>query len=65
MKGKAIITRRRIGKVLRYLAAVVTTAIGFYVLFSPFSPRRKRSGCNRRMIYMQLTIRSLERRSAW
>ena len=34
MKGKAIITRRRIGKVLRYLAAVVTTAIGFYVLFS-------------------------------
>jgi len=34
MKGKAIITRRRIGKVLRYLAAIVTTAIGFYVLFS-------------------------------
>ena len=36
MKGKAIVTRRRIGKALRYLAATVTTAIGFYVLFSLF-----------------------------
>ena len=34
MKGKAIVTRRRIGKALRYLAATVTTAIGFYVLFA-------------------------------
>ena len=34
MKGKAISVRRRIGKALRYLAATVTTAIGFYVLFS-------------------------------
>ena len=29
-------TQKRIGKVLRYLAAVVTTAIGFYVLFALF-----------------------------
>ena len=36
MKGKAIVTRRRIGKALRYLAATVTTAIGFYVLFALF-----------------------------
>ena len=28
--------RRRVGKALRYLAATVTTAIGFYVLFSLF-----------------------------
>ena len=34
MRGKVIVTRRRIGKALRYLAAPVTTAIGFYVLFS-------------------------------
>jgi hypothetical protein len=34
MKGKTTATRRRIGKVLRYLAATVTTAIGCYVLFS-------------------------------
>ena len=34
MRGKAIVTRRRIGKALRYLAATVTTAIGFYVLFA-------------------------------
>ena len=34
MRGKVIVTRRRIGKALRYLAATVTTAIGFYVLFS-------------------------------
>ena len=33
-KGKVNATRRRVGKVLRYLAAIVTTAIGFYVLFS-------------------------------
>ena len=33
-KGKITATRRRIGKALRYLAATVTTAIGFYVLFS-------------------------------
>ena len=33
-KGKMNATRRRIGKALRYLAATVTTAIGFYVLFS-------------------------------
>ena len=33
-KGKINATRRRIGKALRYLAATVTTAIGFYVLFS-------------------------------
>ena len=33
-KGKMTATRRRIGKALRYLAATVTTAIGFYVLFS-------------------------------
>ena len=32
--GKLTSTRRRIGKALRYLAATVTTAIGFYVLFS-------------------------------
>ena len=36
MRGKAIVTRRRIGKALRYLAATVTTAIGFYVLFALF-----------------------------
>ena len=35
-KGKVNATRRRIGKALRYLAATVTTAIGFYVLFSLF-----------------------------
>lgn len=34
MKGKATATRRRIGKALRYLAATVTTAIGFYALFA-------------------------------
>jgi len=34
MKGKVNATRRRIGKALRYLAATVTTAIGFYVLFA-------------------------------
>ncbi len=33
-KGKMSATRRRLGKALRYLAATVTTAIGFYVLFS-------------------------------
>ena len=33
-KGKINATRRRFGKALRYLAATVTTAIGFYVLFS-------------------------------
>ena len=33
-KGKINATRRRIGKALRFLAATVTTAIGFYVLFS-------------------------------
>ena len=33
-KGKASATRRRIGKALRYLAATVTTAIGFYALFA-------------------------------
>jgi murein DD-endopeptidase MepM/ murein hydrolase activator NlpD len=33
-KGKMTATRRRIGKALRYLAATVTAAIGFYVLFS-------------------------------
>ena len=31
-----IAIRRRIGKALRYLAAVVTSAIGFYVLFALF-----------------------------
>lgn len=34
MKRKANRIRRRIGKALRYLAAAVTTAIGYYVLFS-------------------------------
>ena len=34
MKGKMNSIRRRVGKALRYLAAAVTTAIGFYVLFS-------------------------------
>ena len=34
MKGKMKSIRRRVGKALRYLAATVTTAIGFYVLFS-------------------------------
>ena len=33
-KGKINATRRRIGKALRFLAATVTTAIGYYVLFS-------------------------------
>ena len=32
--GKIKSIRRRVGKALRYLAATVTTAIGFYVLFS-------------------------------
>ena len=32
--GKMKSIRRRVGKALRYLAATVTTAIGFYVLFS-------------------------------
>ena len=36
MKGKMKSIRRRVGKALRYLAAAVTTAIGFYVLFSLF-----------------------------
>ena len=35
-KGRVIAIRRRIGKALRYLAAVVTSAIGFYVLFALF-----------------------------
>ena len=34
MKGKMKSVRRRVGKALRYLAAAVTAAIGFYVLFS-------------------------------
>ena len=34
MRGKVNSIRRRIGKVLRYLAATVTAAIGFYVLFA-------------------------------
>lgn len=34
MRGKMKSVRRRVGKALRYLAAAVTTAIGFYVLFS-------------------------------
>ncbi len=34
MKRKANRIRRRVGKALRYLAAAVTTAIGYYVLFS-------------------------------
>ena len=34
MKGKVNRIRRRVGKALRYLAATVTTAIVFYVLFS-------------------------------
>ena len=32
--GKMKSIRRRVGKALRYLAATVTTAIGFYILFS-------------------------------
>ena len=32
--GKLKSIRRRVGKALRYLAATVTTAIGFYILFS-------------------------------
>ncbi len=36
MNKKANRIRKRIGKALRYLAATVTTAIGFYVLFSLF-----------------------------
>ena len=35
-KGKSNTLRRRIGKALRYLAATVTSAIGFYVLFALF-----------------------------
>ena len=35
-KGKVNSLRRRIGKALRYLAATVTSAIGFYVLFALF-----------------------------
>ena len=35
-KGKFNSIRRRIGKALRYLAATVTSAIGFYVLFALF-----------------------------
>ena len=34
MNRKASRIRRRVGKALRYLAATVTTAIGYYVLFS-------------------------------
>ena len=34
MNRKANRIRRRVGKALRYLAATVTTAIGYYVLFS-------------------------------
>ena len=34
MKGKVNATRRRIGKALRYVAAMVTTAIGLYALFA-------------------------------
>ena len=34
MNRKANRIRKRVGKVLRYIAAIVTTAIGFYVLFS-------------------------------
>ena len=33
-RGRMIAIRRRIGKALRYLAATVTSAIGFYVLFA-------------------------------
>ena len=33
-KGQMTANRRRVGKALRYLAATVTSAIGFYVLFS-------------------------------
>lgn len=33
-KGKINAIRRRLGKALRYLAATVTTAIGFYALFA-------------------------------
>ena len=35
-KGKSNTLRRRIGKALRYLAATVTSAIGFYILFALF-----------------------------
>ena len=35
-KGRSTTLRRRIGKALRYLAATVTSAIGFYVLFALF-----------------------------
>ena len=35
-KGKAIMRRKRIGKALRYLAATVTSAIVFYILFALF-----------------------------
>ena len=35
-KGKVNSLRRRIGKALRYLAATVTSAIGFYFLFALF-----------------------------
>ena len=34
MKGKSISVRRKVGKALRFLAATVTTAILFYVLFA-------------------------------
>ena len=34
MKGKQTVRRRRWGKALRYLAATVTTAVGFYALFA-------------------------------
>ena len=33
-RGRVNLTRKRIGKALRYLAAIVTAAIGFYVLFA-------------------------------
>ena len=33
-KGQMTAARRRVGKALRLLAATVTSAIGFYVLFS-------------------------------
>ena len=35
-KGKMNSIRRRVGKALRYLAATVTSAIGFYILFALF-----------------------------
>ena len=34
MNAKTLRIRKRIGKVLRYLAAIVTVAIGFYILFA-------------------------------